>query len=355
MKAGILGLGHWLPERVRTNDAWPAEFAAAHGKRAQAELTEIRANPSGDAIDRLVARCASAEDADAFFGTIHRRVAEDDATVHAVETAAGRAALEDAGVDGRRVDLVISYAAVPDRIAPSPASAVAHAVGATGALGIGMEGACASSVIGLDLAAAMIESRRARFVLLTHSHLMTRALPMAHPASPNIGDAATAILVGEVDRGGILATRAVSHGEYYDAVVLARRKGDAPLCHAGGPISIGSYDSEAAQQLVRETVRIGAATLRETLDRAGLGPGDVDVMTSVQPRQWVPRAIAEAAGMDPGVAVDTFKQYAHLGACGPIVNLIAARRAGRLKAGARIALYGQGAGFTRAAAIVEWC
>ncbi|HSQ67612.1 MAG TPA: 3-oxoacyl-[acyl-carrier-protein] synthase III C-terminal domain-containing protein [Polyangiaceae bacterium] len=354
-RAGILGLGHWLPERVRTNDAWPAEFVAAHGKRTQAEFTEVRANPSGDAVDKLVARYASEEAADPFLGTIRRRVADDDETVHAAEIAAGRAALEDAGVDGRRVDLVISYATIPDRITPSPATAIAHAIGATGALGIGMEGACASSVIGLDLAAAMIESGRARFVLLTHSHLMTRALPMAHPASPNIGDAATATLVGEVDRGGILATRAVSHGEYYDAVVIARRKGDAPLCHAGGPISVGSYDSEQALRLVRDTVRIGAMTVRETLDRAGLGPRDVDVMTSVQPREWVPRAIAEAAGMDPGIAVDTFKQYAHLGACGPIVNLITARRAGRLKAGARVALYGQGAGFTRAAAIVEWC
>ncbi len=354
MRAGILGLGQWLPDRVRRNDAWPAEFVAAHGKRARAELTEIRTNPSGDEIDKLVARYVSAEEADPFFGTVERRVAEADETVEAVEIAAARAALADAGIDGGKIDLVISHAAVPDRTMPATAPAVAHAIGATGALGIGMEAACASSAIGIDLAAAMIESGRVRFAVVTQSHLVTRAVPFAHPASPNLGDAATAIVVGRVDRGGLLATRAVSHGELYDAVVFARRKGEPPMHEAGGAMSLGSNAPEMASKLVRDTVRIGAATVREALDRASLAPADVDVFTSIQPRAWLPRAIAEAAGIDARTAVDTFEKYAHLGACGPVVNLIAARRAGRISRGARVAFYAQGAGFTRAASVIEW-
>jgi 3-oxoacyl-[acyl-carrier-protein] synthase-3 len=354
MRAGIVGLGRWLPDSVRTNDAWPPEFVAAHGKRANAEFTDVRTNPSGDAIDKLVASYVAAEAGDPFVGTVERRVGAPGETLEAIEIAAARAALEDAGIDGRKVDLVISHAAVPDRTMPATAPAVAYAVGATGALGIGMEAACASAVVGLDLAAAMIETGRARHVLLVQSHLVTRAVPMGHPASPNLGDAATAIVVGPVERGGVLATRAVSHGEFYDAVVFARRAGEAPLYEAGGSMSLGSNAPEKAVQLVRDTVRIGAKTVREALDRAGLGPGDVDLLTSVQPRWWVPRAIAEAAGIDPRVAVDTFAKYAHLGACGPVVNLIAAREAGRLGRGARAVVYGQGAGFTRAASIVEW-
>jgi 3-oxoacyl-[acyl-carrier-protein] synthase III len=78
------------------------------------------------------------------------------------------------------------------------------------------------------------------------------------------------------------------------------------------------------------------------------------VLLSVQPRRWVPLAIAEALGLDPSVAVQTFQRYAHLGGVGPIVNLIAARDLGKLQPGARIVMYAQGAGFTRAAASLTW-
>ena len=78
------------------------------------------------------------------------------------------------------------------------------------------------------------------------------------------------------------------------------------------------------------------------------------MLACVQPRRWIPHAIAEAAGIDPERAVETFAERAHLGACGVVVNLLAARAAGLVRPGVRIVLYGQGADFTRAAAFVEW-
>jgi 3-oxoacyl-[acyl-carrier-protein] synthase III len=52
--------------------------------------------------------------------------------------------------------------------------------------------------------------------------------------------------------------------------------------------------------------------------------------------------------------VQTFERYGHLGGVGPIVNLLAARDAGKLVPGARVVMYAQGAGFTRAAVSLTW-
>jgi 3-oxoacyl-[acyl-carrier-protein] synthase-3 len=354
-RATILGLGQWTPGGVRENGAWPEAFAQAHATRAQAELTQVRADPGGDAVDRIVARHAQMEGGDPFLGTTYRRVADASTTARQAEAAAARAALGDAGVDPRDVDVVLSSSAVPDVITPPTACSVAHAVGAVRAWAVGLDAVCASAVAALETAAALVESRRARIVLLTQSHLMTRAFPMMHPASPNVGDAATALVVGTAARGGLLATCVATHGEYADAIVWRRPKGeDTPWWEEGGAMAMGSYDPEAAGQLVRDTVRIGATTLDELLARAGRHPGDVDVLASVQPRRWVPYAIAEAAGIAPESAVETFAERAHLGTCGTVVNLLAARDAGRLGPGAQVVMYGQGAGFTRAAALIEW-
>jgi 3-oxoacyl-[acyl-carrier-protein] synthase-3 len=344
-----------MPQAVRGNEAWPRAFAAAHAVRAEAELTQVNANSQGDRIDRLVARYALSEASDPFLGATRRRVADASVTAAAAETSAARAALEDAGVDARDIDVVLSSSAVPDCIVPPTAASVAHELGANRAWAAGFDAVCASTVVALEVAAALVAGRRARFVLLTQSHLMTRAFPAMHPASPNVGDASTAVVVGAAPRGGLLASRIATHGEYAGAVVWRRPKdADTPWWEAGGPMTMGSYDPASARKLVRDTVRIGASTVGELLVCAGVQPGDVAVLAAVQPRWWIPHAIAEAAGIDPERAIETFGERAHLGACGVVVNLLAARRDGRLGAGARVLLYGQGAGFTRAGALLEW-
>ena len=352
---GILGLGQWLPDTVRANDAWPAAFVSDSSGRAKSELADVRTNKNGDAIDRIVARWVEEEGADPFFAGVERRVANADAACHAVEIEAGLAALRDAKLGGDAIDVVVSVPSLPDRIALSPATAVAKGVGATRAFGFGLDGACASSMVALDIAMSYVESGRARNVLLTQSHLLTRAHPMMHPLSPNLGDGATAMVIGRVEHGGIRATRVVSHGEYYDAVGLRRRPGDdAPWWEAGGPIALGAYDGEKARKLVQDTVRIGATTVREVLDRANTTIEDIDVFASVQPRRWVPHAIAEAVGLPSRTVVETFQRLAHLGPCGPVANLVEARQRGMLEPGKRALIYAQGAGFTRAAAVIEW-
>jgi 3-oxoacyl-[acyl-carrier-protein] synthase-3 len=355
MRASVIGLGEWLPETVRTNDAWPAGFGVQAVDAERALLTDVRAGQSQDPCDLITARHVAREAGDPFVGSTERRVADDTMTAVLAETLAGRAALDDAGIDAADVGLVLSWAVVPDRIMPSAATRVAHDLGANAALAMGIDAACASAVAQIALAAGMIESGRIRYALLTQSHLMTRAFPLGHPASPNVGDAATAIVVGATERRGIVATHAVSDGRYYDAVAWRRARGDdAPWFQPGGAFYLGSHAPDDARLLMRETVRFGAQTVREMMAAARVPVARIEALSVVQPRRWVPGAVAEALGLPVACAPSTFDRYAHLGGCGVVVNLIEARRQGRLRPGAMAAIYAQGAGFTRAAALLDW-
>jgi 3-oxoacyl-[acyl-carrier-protein] synthase-3 len=359
VRAAILGLGEWLPPTIRGNDAWPADF----GQRSTAagrEITEVVAGDRDDRYDAIVARHVAAEAGDPFLGTKSRHVADDAMTSWEAESLAARAALDDAGVDPTDVDFISSWTFTPDRAKQVTAPRVAHRLGATRAVGVATDAACASAILQLSLAAAMVESGRARVVLLTQSHLATRAFPLLHPASPNVGDAATAIVVGASDRPGILAMHAASHGEYHDAVVWRRAKDDESAWYqAGGPIYLGSYDRAGARRLVQDTVRFGAETVAQAARRAGLDPSRIDLLASVQPRGWIPGAIAEALGLPTAIAPQTFARLAHLGACGVVCNLLEGRRHGLLARPDRgedriVTLYAQGAGFTRSALLVRW-
>lgn len=353
-------MGEWRPDVVRDNTAWPAEFAAQAAASAQRELADVPSGSAADMYDAIVARHLATEEGNAFLGTTRRRVAEEPMTACEAEARAATEALADAGIEAGEVDVVLSWAAVPDRPTPPSAPRVAHLIGAKKALGIGMDVACASTIAQLLTAASLIESGRAQLVLITGSHLMTRAFPAMHPASPSVGDAATAIVVGATERAGLLASFAVSHGEYYDAVAWRRAKeADTPWYRAGGPMYVGSYDREAVARLVKDTVRFGAETIAEAARRSGVAVSELRAIASVQPRRWVPAAIAEALGRPASVAPQTFDELAHLGGCGVVTNLIEARRQGLLQPdregrAATACLYAQGAGFTRASMIVRF-
>jgi 3-oxoacyl-[acyl-carrier-protein] synthase-3 len=360
VKAGIVGIGEYRPSTVRTNDAWPADFAARVAASTRTELTDVRAGSTGDACDVLVARHLASEDGDVFLGASRRRVADASMNATDAEAIAARSALAEAGIDPEDVDVLVSWAAVPDRPTPPSAPRVAHLIGAKRATAMGLDVGCATITGQLLFAAALIESGRARNVLLTSSHFITRTFPLEHPASPSVGDIANAVVVAPVERPGILTVFGVTHGEYYDAVTWRRSKeNDTPWFEAGGAMYLGSYDRDAVRRIVRDTVRFGADTVREAAARAGIAVGDIDVLCSVQPRRWIPSAIAEVLGLSPDVAPQTFDELSHLGGCGVVTNLLEARRRGMLapRSDGRaplVCMYAQGAGFTRAAAIVRW-
>jgi 3-oxoacyl-[acyl-carrier-protein] synthase-3 len=353
MTAAVAGIGAWYPERVRKNDEWPPDFAASAHVSGDRLFNDIP--PSLDEALRITDRYLAAEGLDPFLGAKERRVADDATSSVDAEVFAARRALEDAGVPPSAVDVVISYSVVPDRVTPASACAVANRLGVPGALAFSMDAACATALIQIQSAKALIESGQARTVLLTQSHLLLRAFPMLHPAAPGLGDAATALVITSGGRFPILAALGRTHGEFYPAVTWVRGSApedDTPWWLAGGPLRVGSRDREQAKALQRDTVAYGVRTLQEIAREARVDLERVDVLASVQPRGWVPSAMAELLGLDPGVVPSVYETRGHLGACGPIANLEHWYRSQR-SGGARVgALYAQGAGFTRAAVLL---
>jgi 3-oxoacyl-[acyl-carrier-protein] synthase-3 len=193
-------------------------------------------------------------------------------------------------------------------------------------------------------------------VLLTQSHLITRAVPLAHRASPNFGDLATALVVGRAEEPGLLALHARTHAEYADAMVWTREPPDEtrPWWQAGGAFTLGTLDARGIQQVIAGTVKMARDVLLGLCRDAGVAPANVRALCSVQPRGGLPAAIAEAAGFQAGAGVSTFAELAHVGACGVVANLLEARRTGLLSRGDVVALYAQGAGLTCVAALVRW-
>jgi 3-oxoacyl-[acyl-carrier-protein] synthase-3 len=353
--ASILGLGTWLPEHVRGNDAWPASFREARSAGGDRTFNDIP-TANDERAAQILACHLDREAADPFLGAKRRHVADAATTADDAETHAAQAALADARVAPEDVDLVISSSMVAERIGPATAVSVAHRIGAERALAFGVDSMCAGALTQLEVARGYLLCGQARLVLLTQSHLMLRTLPMLHPAAPGLGDAASAMVVGAGPGLSLRTSYAATHGEFARSVTWIRGHEDAadpPWWQPGGAFRLGSRSPSQVKQLMRDTVSFGARTLHSALDRAGLRARDIAVLASVQPRGFVPGAIADYLCISPQRAVTTYEEIAHVGACGPVFNLERARRNGLLEPGKIVALYAQGAGFTRAGAVLE--
>jgi 3-oxoacyl-[acyl-carrier-protein] synthase-3 len=360
MRSTILGLGMWLPDQVRTNDFWSADVVAKWTARAELEKEGVDGTLAGvpeSASDSVVAKYFAADALDPFLGSTRRHIAEPGWSSYGASASAARRALEDAGVDGLDIDVVLAWEVVPDRPAMTGAAKIAEECGASRARAISADSGCASPITQLELACALIESGRARYVLCTQSHFLPQTYPTAHPVAPILGDAATAFVVGPSEASGVLSIQAVSDGRYYHAVCWARGRDDASdtqWWNEGGPFLLGSRDRRRAQQVIKETVRTGALTIREAAERARVRVADLDVLVSVHPRRWIPQGIAETLGLPTERVVHTFDETAHTGGCCMVTNLLEARRRGMLHHGALVGVYVQGLGFTRAGAILRW-
>jgi 3-oxoacyl-[acyl-carrier-protein] synthase-3 len=359
--AGILGLGMWASDVVRTNDAWPESFVRAFRDEREArrarDFTFIEGAMKTRPYDALFVKHALPHDDDPFKGAIVRRVTPPEVPTATCDARALVRALEDAHLAPHDVDLVLSSALVPDRLAPSNGPAIQHAVGCGDIPGIGVEGFCSSAVMQLELAAAMVESGRAKVVACVQSHHLARLNDFDGASSPIFGDASTAFLVGEVPEGcGVVSIVRGGDGSLAGGVTYAHKESpDAPWWagDAGGIVP-GTHDPAAMRTIARHALHYPIETIRELCERAAMPIDAVAAVATIQPMVWYAAAVADGLGISPERVPTTYETYAHIGGCGVVANLMEARRRGLLRNGAPTVLYAHGAGITRYAALVRW-
>jgi 3-oxoacyl-[acyl-carrier-protein] synthase III len=358
---GIVGMGLWLPETIRGNDAWPESFVRAfrahrEGRREQ-DFTAIERTNVDRPYNDLFLRHAGPHESDPFKGAIRRRIADPNVPTAEGDARACRAALADAGLEPRDVDLILSSALVQDALVPSNGPAIQDLVGCRRAPGIGVEGYCSSSLAQLDLAAGIVESGRARYVLCVQSHQINRINDMTLPSSPIFGDGSAAFIVGRVPQGrGLVHLSRGGDGSLRKAVTFEFKTtpGATWWRDAAGPVVPGMDDPNATRRLVQNVLAYPIDSIRDLCSNAALSLDSIDVLSMIQPVSWYQSAVADGLGILPDRVPSTHADCAHLGGAAIVANLLEARRRGMLKDGANVVIYAHGSGLTRYAALLRW-
>ncbi len=305
MGVAITGLGVALPERVVTND----DFAKYLDTSDQwiTERTGIHERRFGGTTGELA-------------------------------TEAGRNALKDAGVDASEIDLVLLATSTPDAAMPPTAAWVHAQLGVKGGVA-DINVACAGFVYALSAAQGMILGGLGK-VLVIGADTLSRITDQQ--------DRSTAVLFGD-GAGAVVVEKTEGDNQLLAADLLADGSlTDILRCNTGGTIKM------RGQEVYKAAVLLCTASIKATLQTAGLQASDIDVFVPHQANVRIIDAISTRVGIAPDAAAIALDKTGNTSAASIPLALGVAAEQGRLKDGAIVLLCGFGAGMTIGTQIWRW-
>lgn len=274
-------------------------------------------------------------------GVRERRVAGEGESVTSLATAAGRQALERAGVEAATLDLVVVATAAADDLSPNAAPLVASELGATRAGAFDVGAACNGFLTGLALARGQVEAGHAERVLVIGAEVLSRLLdPIDRATAALFADGAGAALVVAVDGPGAIGP------------IVLRAEADADRCvHASQTERIIRM---RGQKLFREAVERLCESTLEVVERAGVRLEEVNRFVYHQANARILDAVGERLGLRRDRVAVCIDRFGNTSSATIPIALADAESSGVLRPGDTVLIGAFGAGFTWGAGLVRW-
>jgi 3-oxoacyl-[acyl-carrier-protein] synthase-3 len=354
MSVGILGVGVYLPEEVRTNDWWSKETVAKWKERAEYKVLRPEEPPPGlSHAGRLTWEEMEKVRLDPFIGIKERRVAPTGMLASEMEIRAAQDALARSGIDASQIDLLLCYETVPDFYGAPNAGVLHERLGLPRhCLSTQIEGVCNSLPLQLTLADAMIRSGRAHYALIVQCSNILPLTPSDHPLSAWFGDCATAEVVGPVREGrGLLGVAHRTDGRFHRAML-----GGIPgkRWHEDGPVVLYSEDRKQAREMVLMIADSSLDTIADALKEAKLQREDVTFYASHQATGWLRRLTRDVNHLSHARGIDTFEWTAGVTTCNVPIQLALGEREGMLREDDVVTTFSGGGGTTWSSTVMRW-
>jgi 3-oxoacyl-[acyl-carrier-protein] synthase-3 len=291
-------------------------------------------------------------------GIRERRAAGPTETTATLSVTAGNSAIKSAGLTPGDLSMVIVATCTPDQPIPETSAYVAEGLGVRcGAFDVGA--ACAgfgyALVVGASIITAAPDSGP---VLVVGAETLTRIVdPMDRATVILFGDGAAAVVLapsaGGPDGPGLLSWDMGSDGSAASLIEVKAGGSRRPI--SAEAIAAGEHwMSMDGPEVFRRAVRVVVDSSKAALDRAGLGPEQIDWFVPHQANARIISAAASRLDIPPERCVVNIDRYGNTSAASIPLALAEAAEDGRLTDGDLVLLSGFGAGMTWTSAVLRW-
>lgn len=323
--AGVLGTGHYVPEKLVTN-----------------EDLEKMVDTSDEWIRSRT-------------GIRERHFAPEGINTSDMCTIAAKQAMEMAGVTAEELDMIIVCTLTPDTTIPSTACIVQKNLGAKNAAVFDLYAACSGFAYGAITASQYIESGMCKKVLVIGAEILSRYMDFTDRNTCVLfGDGAGAVVFGNVPQGyGILGADmgADGNGGQYLNIPAS---GVAILPTDEARAKHLTYIKMNGKEVYKFAVKVMGQTAVKALERAGLQYEDIDLLVPHQANIRIIQSAAKRLHLPMEKVFVNIDKYANTSGASIPIALDEANRQGRMKRDDIIVLAGFGAGLTWAGLVMKW-
>lgn len=310
MKAGIIGVGKYVPEKVLTNK----------------DLEKMV-----DTSDEWIKTRTGIEE---------RRIAADDINTSDMAYVAAKEAIADSGISPEEIDMILVATVTPDQPFPTVSCILQERLGCVKASAMDLSAACAGFMYGLATAKQFIESGANKHVLIVGVEKLSTITDW--------NDRNTAVLFG--DGAGAVVVSAVSE----DRGILSFELG------ADGTGGKHLYQDEHEHIIMngREVFKFAVRQMGESsinvIEKAGLTKDDVDFLIPHQANIRIMEAARQRLDLPEEKMAKTVNKYGNTSSASIPMALCDALESGKVKDDDIVVMVGFGGGLTWGAIALKW-
>ena len=321
---GIIGLGHYLPQR---------------------RLTNLDLEKLVETTDEWITSRT---------GIKERRIARKNETNSSLAIGAAKEALRKAKLNPHNVDLIIVATISPDSNFPSVSCLVQKAIGAKHAAAFDLSAACSGFLYAITTAKQYIETGLSKNALVIASEKITNLIDWNDRNTCVLfGDGAGACVLAPVSgHRGILSNYLHAQGHFCDlmAVVAEDRQ---PLDKKNLMVRL-PYVVMQGQELFKIAVNSMAEAATIAIKKANLKLSDIDWIVPHQANDRIISAVARKLNFPKEKIFINIDRYGNMSAASIAVALYEAVEQKKIKKGDNVVLVAFGAGLVSAANVVKW-
>lgn len=325
---GIVGVGHYLPKRVESNE-------------------ELCQNMPTVAPEWILEKT----------GIKRRYLAEESDSASSLSVEAAKKAIAMAGISPKDIGLIVACTFSGDYIFPPVSAKIQMELGALHAQIFDIQANCSGFVTGLTVASdRMFVDQSVKYALVVGVELHTRFIDRSDVNTAiYFSDGAGAAVLAQVPSDlGIRSSAFHTDSTNYEAVRMRGGGSSFPITNRSFSKEL-DYIEQNGIATWKQAITHLPAVIKKSCEKAGIKPAEASFFLFHQANLMLIQYVVKKLGQQLNQTYTNVEEIGNTGAASVAIVLSEAVEKGLLKKGDTLVLAAVGAGFNFASSVWKWC